>query len=132
MILLDTHVLIWSRSGDSRLGTHTRELIEDALPGGELAVSAISFWEAAMLHAKGRFTLLRDATSWRDALLREGLIEVPIDGAIAARAGQLAELHGDPADRLIVATALEGHRLCTGDQRILGWPGPVDRLDARE
>lgn len=132
MILLDTHVLIWSRSGDSRLGARTRELIEDALPEGELAVSAISFWEAAMLHAKGRFTLLRDAISWRDALLREGLIEVPIDGAIAARAGQLTELHGDPADRLIVATALEGHRLCTGDQRILGWPGPVDRLDARE
>ena len=131
MILLDTHVLLWSRSGDSRLGPHTREQIELASLEGELAVSAISFWEAAMLHEKRRLTLLRDAASWRDGLLREGLTEIPVDGAIAARAGQLPDMHGDPADRLIVATALEGHRLLTGDQRILDWPGRLDRLDAR-
>ena len=85
-----------------------------------------------MLHEKGRFTLLRDASSWRDALLREGLTEIPVDGAIAARAGGLPDMHGDPADRLIVATALEGHRLVTGDQRLLDWPGRLERIDARE
>ena len=41
-------------------------------------------------------------------------------------------MHGDPADRLIVATALEGHRLVTGDQRLLDWPGRLERIDARE
>ncbi len=41
-------------------------------------------------------------------------------------------MHGDPADRLIVATALGGHQLLTADQRILNWPGPLSRLDARE
>ena len=132
MILLDTHVLIWSRSGDSRLGRRARKQVEQASLEGEIAVSAISFWEAAMLHEKGRFTLLRDASSWRDALLREGLTEIPVDGAIAARAGGLPDMHGDPADRLIVATALEGHRLVTGDQRLLDWPGRLDRIDARE
>lgn len=131
MILLDTHILIWSRSGDARLGPRAREQIEQALAEGELAVSAISFWEAAMLHEKRRFTLLRDVASWRDALIAEGLAEIPIDGAIAARAGRLTDMHGDPADRLIVATALDGHRLLTADQPILDWPGSLDRLDGR-
>ena len=80
-----------------------------------------------MLHEKGRFTLLRDASSWRDALLREGLTEIPVDPG-PSPPGRRAPGHArlDPADRLIVATALEGHRLVTGDQRLprlAGTPG---------
>ena len=41
-------------------------------------------------------------------------------------------MHGDPADRIIVSTALDGHRLVTGDRLILNWPGHLNRLDARE
>ena len=48
------------------------------------------------------------------------------------RGGLLPDLHGDPADRLILATALEGHQLVTADVRLLDWPGAVRRLDARE
>ena len=44
----------------------------------------------------------------------------------------LPNFHPDPADRIIVATALEGHRLLTADELILGWSGSLDRLDARE
>ncbi len=95
-----------------------------------MAVSAISFWEVAMLHEKGRLTLLRDVASWRQALLDEGLIEIPMDGDIGCRAATLPDFHADLADRLIVATALEGHRLVTADRRILDWPGHVSRLDA--
>ena len=83
-----------------------------------------------MLHDKGRLTLLRDVASWRQALLDEGLVEVPMDGEIGIRAATLPGFHADPADRLIVATALEGHRLVTADRRILDWPGHVSRLDA--
>ena len=53
-----------------------------------------------------------------------------MDGAIAARAGLLPDLPGDPADRLIVATALEGHRLVTADRRMLDWPGQLSLLRA--
>ena len=76
--------------------------------------------------------MLSDIDAWRADLLRDGLVEIPVDGAIATRAGLLRDLHGDPADRLILATALEGHQLVTADVRLLDWPGAVARLDARE
>lgn len=130
LILLDTEVLLWSRFGDARLGRRAHQQIERAAREGDIAVSAVSFWEVAMLHEKGRLTLLRDVASWRQALLDEGLIEIPIDGDIGFRAATLPDFHADLADSLIVATALEGHRLVTADRRILDWPGHVSRLDA--
>ncbi len=132
MILLDTQVLLWSRFGDARFGRRAHQQIERAAREGDIAVSAISFWEVAMLHEKGRLTLLRSVTSWRKALLQEGLVEIPMDGEIGIRAATLPDFHADPTDRLIVATALEGHRLVTADRRILEWPGPVSRLDATQ
>ena len=132
MILLDTQVLIWERFGDRRLGSQTRRLIEHALQEGEIAVSAISFWEVSMLHEKGRLTLLRDISSWRRALLEEGLVEIVVNGEVGIQANRLEDFHSDPADRLIVATALEGHQLVTADQKILAWSGPLIRLDAKD
>ncbi len=133
MILLDTHVLLWLRIGDRRLGRRTRKAVESAWTAQAVAVSAISFWEVAMLHDTGRLTLLRDTASWRRTLLEDGLVEIPVDGEIGTRAAGLASLPGDPADRLIVATALlGGHQLVSADRRILGWAGRLRRLDARE
>ena len=130
--MLDTHVLIWLRFGNRRIGKRSLRLIDKASREGNVAVSAMSFWEVAMLHEKRRFTLLRDVSSWRRTLLDEGLVELPVDGDIAVRAGLLSDMHGDPADRIIVATALEGHKLVTGDRRILDWPGHLSRLDATQ
>ena len=132
MILLDTHVLLWARLGHGHIGRRARGAVERALRNNNAAVSAVTFWEIAMLHQKGKIALLSDIPAWRESLLRDGLIEIPVDGAIAARAGLLPNLHGDPADRLILATALGGHRLITADARLLEWPGAVARLDARE
>lgn len=132
MILLDTHVLIWSRQSNSPVGPHCRQLIEQSLAGGDLAVSAFSFWEVAMLSDKGRLNVARDIFSWRSGLLEDGLIEIPVNGEIGIRANNLPNFHPDPADRIIVATALEGHRLITADEPILSWSGSLDRLDARE
>ena len=131
MILLDTQVLLWIRRGDSQLGERSRRRIEFALRDGEAAVSAFTFWEVAMLHEKGRMDLLRDVGSWRQDLLGDGLFEITVSGAIGIRANQLVDFHGDPADRIIVATALQGHRLITSDQGILDWSGALDRMDAR-
>ena len=85
-----------------------------------------------MLHARGRITLQADIGSWRESLIEEGLIEIPVDGRIAIRAGLLQDMHGDPVDRLIVATALDGHQLVTADRRILDWPGQLSRLRATQ
>ena len=132
MILLDTHVLLWQERGDRRLGNQTRDLVHRALEERAVAVSAITFWEVAMRIQKGQLELDFDLYDWRDDLLEHGLVEIPIKGVIAPPAGLLADIHGDPADRLIVATALAGHRLVTSDERILAWGGNLDRMDARE
>ena len=131
MILLDTHVLLWYERGDRRLGAQARRVFESALQEGDVAISAISFWEVGMQIQEGRLVLSLDLDAWRRDILDQGLVEIPVDGIISARAGLLADIHGDPADRLIVSTALEGHQLLTADERILDWPGNLSRTDAR-
>lgn len=130
-MLLDTHVLLWSRLGSGQIGPRCKELMARALRQGVLATSAISFWETALLHQKGRMTLLEDVRAWRARLLSDGLVEIPVDGDIGIRANQLDCFHADPADRIIVATALGGHSLVTADNRILTWDGNLRRVDAR-
>lgn len=122
--------MLWLRLGEPRLGTNARREIDQAWQSNEVAVSAISFWEVAMLKDKGRIRFPMDVELWRREQLAQGLVEISVDGEIATRAGLLPHMHGDPADRLIVATALAGHRLVTADQRILDWSGRLSRLDA--
>ena len=132
MTVADTHALLWLWTGDSHLGQSARQTIDGALRNGDLAVSAMTFWEVAMLRAKGRLDFPEDVTAWRRELLGQGLIEIPVDGDIAIRANTLSDFPADPADRIIVATALSGHRLVTADERILAWGGSLDRLNAKE
>ena len=132
MILLDTHVSLWLRLGDARLGLVARAEIQRAWESDEVGLSAISFWEMAMLRDKGRIRHPEDVSQWRQEQLSQGMIEITVDGEIGIRASGLANFHADPTDRIIVATALSGHRLVTADEQILAWPGNVDRLDARE
>ena len=131
MMLLDTQVILWLRLGSPRLGARARLEIEQAWQSDEVGVSAITFWEVAILKDKGRIRFPEDVGSWRREQLEQGLIEIPVNGEFAVRSVLLPNLHGDPADRLIVATALEGHRLVTSDDKILDWPGDLSRLDAR-
>lgn len=84
-----------------------------------------------MLKDKGRIRFPEDVALWRREQLEQGMVEIAVDGEIGIRAVGLADFHADPADRLIVATALQGHRLVTADQRILDWLGEVGRLDAK-
>lgn len=132
MILIDTHVLIWLDEGNNNLGTESRAVIDQALQEGELTIAAISFWEVAMLVQKQRLEIKMDLGAWRRSLLEQGLVEIPLHGGIALRAGSLQDFHGDPADRMIVATALETSAiLVTADERILSWSRPLMSRDAR-
>ena len=130
--MMDTHALLWSRRRPSPMGLGSMEAIDAALQADSLAVSAFTFWEVAMLRAKDRLDSPQDVTAWRRELMGQGLIEIPVDGDIGIRANSLADFHADPADRIIVATALGGHQLVTADERILAWGGTLDRLDARQ
>ena len=132
MILLDTHVLLWFRTAEEKIGSNCRQQVAEALRESNLAVSAFSFWEIAMLLDKGRIILPSEIVPWRATLLANFMVEIPVSGEIGIRANNLPNFHPDPADRIIVATALEGHRLVTADELILGWSGSLDRLDARE
>ena len=132
VILLDTQVLLWMQYDESRIGRQARRTIDRSWEAHEAAVLVISFWEAAMLHEKGRLILPLDVSLWRSSLLQGGLVEIPVSGEIAIRANQLPGFHSDPADRLITATALLGdHTLVTSDRRILAWPGQLSRLNVR-
>lgn len=132
MMLLDTHVLIWLDEGSSRLGANTLKRIDRMFDAGNLAVSAITFWEISMLIQKQRVEIHMEVDVWRKELLASGLREIPVDGAVAIRAGGLSDFHGDPADRLIVSTALQtSSTLATADHKILTWENLNLKIDAR-
>lgn len=132
MILLDTHVLLWRNVGDRRLGASASRLIDEVLQAGEAAVSVVTFWEVAWLVARRRLGFDLNTRTWHAELLEAGLVELPLTSEAAMRAAELPGLSGDPVDRLIVSTALNGHRLMTADRRILDWPGQLDRIPASE
>jgi PIN domain nuclease of toxin-antitoxin system len=132
VILLDTHVLIWAMQSDRRLGKVARDQIDIAMRGEGVAVSAISFWETAMLVQRKRVDVGGDARDFRRDVLKLGVTETPVTGDIAIMAGGLQGLHGDPADRLLIATTLSGGMtLVTADAELLRWNRKLKRIDAR-
>jgi len=81
---------------------------------------------------RGRITIHADVVPWRNTVLRLGINELPITGEIAITAARLLDFHGDPADRLITATAhVNSAMLVTADRRSLAWPSSLRRIDAR-
>lgn len=106
-LALDTHIWIWLMEGTADLKPRLRKRMEACARDGELLVSAISPWEVGMLEAKGRVTFDQDCAAWvRDALSAPGIRLVPLDPDIAVASTRLpGDFHGDPADRIIVATA---------------------------
>jgi len=123
MIVLDTHAWLWwiskpselSRAARQRIGTETR-----------LGVSAISCLEVATLVAKGRISLDRDPLDWLEQALTVRKVELlPLTPAVSVKATQLGnDFPGDPADRVITATAiLESAPLITKDSKIRDYAG---------
>lgn len=132
MVLLDTHVLLWLKDEPHRIGGKVAFQLESALTAGEVWLSVISFWEIGMLARKRKIAVTVPLARWRAELVARAVVEIPVDGLIAAQAGELDWDHGDPADRIIVATAMRlGIGLMTADRKILNWRGPVKLIDAR-
>jgi PIN domain nuclease of toxin-antitoxin system len=119
VVVLDTHAWIWWTDDPKRLSLAAREAIGEADPIG---VAAISCWELGMLSLSGRVTLDRDPSRWvRQALAQPGVVAIPLTPKVALDAALLERdgFVGDPADRLIYATARDaGARLVTRDTRL--------------
>jgi PIN domain nuclease of toxin-antitoxin system len=136
-VLLDTHVWLWLVEGErSRLGRKAIAAVERASLRAGVLVSAMSVWEVAMLEARGRIRLALPATEWvRAALRAPGVRLVELTPEIAVDSARLpGEVHGDPADRVLIASArATGARLATRDEWTLayGAAGHVAVLDAR-
>jgi len=136
--VLDTHVWIWLMEGlKSELSDATVRVIEEAGSRSELALAAISVWELGMLEARGRITLSRSIDEWvRAALTAPGLRLVDLTPEVAVESTRLpGNPHGDPADRMIIATTrVLGGTLITCDEQILsyGAGGHLSVRDGRE
>lgn len=124
MILLDTHAWIWWVSEPDRLSARARAAIDYA---AAIGISPISAWEISTKAARGRLRLDRDPSVWVIQALARPRVELsPLTAEIAVAAGRLGEggFHGDPADRMIAATAIaRGAELVTVDERIRSYPG---------
>ena len=123
MIVLDTHILIWWVDSPQKLSKKAREIIEkEKLKKGNISVSSISALEIYRLVKNGRLQLTTPIESWMGKIESLPSIQfIPVDNSIASLSVALPNFdHEDPADRIIIATALNiGAKLITSDKRIL-------------
>lgn len=124
MILLDTCILIFDALTPERLSPAASTVLDESERDGLLACADISLWEIAMLVGKGRLAPGTDSgTFCRLALDARGVRVLPITPDIATESVQLELANGDPADRLISATArVNRAALVTADNRLLACP----------
>jgi PIN domain nuclease of toxin-antitoxin system len=115
-VLCDTCALIWLATGDERLSRKARAVIRDA---ELLCFSSISIWEIARKVKSGELEIPISTTLFTDMLIKQyGMKELPLDNAVMLRSSALPEIHKDPADRFIIATALLNDCVVvTGDRR---------------
>jgi PIN domain nuclease of toxin-antitoxin system len=124
ILLLDTHLLLWTAGVPGRLSVKARELLEDA--ENQLVFSAVSLWEIAIKRSQGRDDFRVDPRVLRRNLLDNGYGELAISSAHAIATESLPALHRDPFDRMLLAQAqVEGITLLTADAQVAQYPGSV-------
>jgi PIN domain nuclease of toxin-antitoxin system len=118
--MLDTHALLWWKAGGDRLSANAARQIARA---DTMLVSPVSCWEVAMLVGKGRIGLDREVAQWVRDLFDDPATDVAELSPVAAtQAGELDGFGGDPADRMLCATAAElAIPLVTKDRRVRAW-----------
>lgn len=125
-LLIDTCALIWlaALAEGEHLGPVADALEESRLSGSPVVLSPITAWEIGMLAAKGRLPMSVSPKTWLDRVMQvAGLAwaAMPVEVLIASSVLP-GKPHGDPADRIIVATAREyGFRVVTRDRAILSY-----------
>ena len=122
MIVCDTHALVFDALSPDLLGSESARAIEESHGTGDLACADISLWEIAMLIEKGRLEVDASIEDFLTAVIAARRLNVlPVTPAIAALSASSIVPEGDPADRLIAATAIShGATLITKDERLIG------------
>ena len=122
MLLFDTHALVWLASTQQHLSARARQAIRQNPE--ELYVSSISALEIAILTKRKRLRLPIAPSEFFDrALAQHGIHEVPLDRQIAIASADLPDIHNDPFDRIIIATArLHGMKILSRDRIIPQYP----------
>ena len=121
-LLLDTHVWIWAMMGDAKLSKSFQQNLEKSVKMQSIYISPMSIWEIGMLVDKKRIEIDMDVLDWvEQALDGVGFNLSPITPRIAIQSSKLSgEIHGDPVDRMLIATAFEENAvLVTCDHKIL-------------
>jgi PIN domain nuclease of toxin-antitoxin system len=121
MIVLDTHAWLWWINGKGNLSPKAIHALSTVSDKNPVMISAISTWEVYMLVSKGRLEMGTDVTHWIRECERASEVQfIPIDNEIVRISANLPkEVHDDPADRLIIATAISlGATLITKDAKI--------------
>ena len=124
MIVLDTHVWIWLINGSPEIKPKDRTWLSHKASSGSILIPAISLWEISMLASQGKILTTKPILEWtNEALTAPSISLAPLTPEIAIESCYLpGTFHGDPADRLIVATArIEKSILVTRDQQILNY-----------
>ena len=122
MILLDTHAWIWFVSNPELLSVHAMEKINEAVGKKAVLISSISVWEVSLLVKRNRLALTMDLNDWISRSESLPFFSfLPVDNEIAHQSVQLPPpLHDDPADRIIIASAMINDAiLITKDKKIL-------------
>jgi PIN domain nuclease of toxin-antitoxin system len=136
VLVLDTHVWVWSVDGDTRrIGRRSRQMLQRAESRAAIRVSPMTIFELAALHSLGRVRLARSIDQWvRDALDTAGVRLAELTPAISLDAGAIPRSAlADPLDRLLVATAryLDAVFL-TSDRRILDYAAATGNLHVQD
>lgn len=121
-ILLDTHVWIWVSEGNPILSPSARKAIDRAREREHLLISPISIWEISKLVEKKKIGLEMDMTDWLKQWMElPGILTVEFSFQVAILSNRLPGIiHGDPADRILIASAYESNSvLVTADEKIL-------------
>lgn len=116
-VLIDTHILLWILSDDARLTPKARKVLQAA---DEVYVSVASLWEIAIKKGIGKLDV--DLEELRANVALSGITEIPVTAEHVIGLLELAPLHKDPFDRLIVATArTEPMKLMTADTKVAAY-----------
>ncbi|MEW6618491.1 MAG: type II toxin-antitoxin system VapC family toxin [bacterium] len=105
-LLLDTHIFLWFISGDKRLPEGMRDTIRD--PNNEVYLSVVSLWEAIVKYQIGKLSLPQPPNVYLPIQRQKHQIDsLSLDEASVSQLANLAKIHHDPFDRMLICQAME-------------------------